>query len=652
MRRPTALLTLLATMLTLAPAPARADFEKVEGAAIIQLTVDARDLPRNLLTSEMTITAPDGIDALAFPLWIPGNHAPSGPVQNIAGIEVFGCDGEPVSWTRSMENPERIDLDLPEDCTRIRVKMRYIASQPSVISGSSDSYGRPNFGGINWNTVVLYPIGPEGDEYTHQNTKVTPQLTVLADPPSERWDASTSLRRATIRIKPPYGRHIYPYATVSLAVLVDSPVILGEHLNTVELEPVSGAPHRFHAVASEPRFTELHDWFIDDLNEMHEQAVKIFGPFPRERFEYLVVLDDHVRFGIEHAESTYIGTKQRRLIDAQETDLKGGGGELTVIPHEYIHVWVGKLRAPEGMRNDAFHEARQTEGLWLYEGLTTYYTDVLAARAGMLTRAQYEDRLASTIVAYRQRAGRMWRPLTDTARAAGLLRDRGEFWIDYRRGQDYYREGALFWMEADAIIRAASGGEKSLDDFCKKFFDVPAKPAGRLATFSRADVIETLSELAPNTDWDAMVRERIEQPREDLSFDTLLEALGVDLVFANEPTELQKDDTGSTLRLRTSLGMDVDGKGNITHLTPNSPADTQSLAYGMRILSVDGFVFSTERLERAVENSPETGRIELIVAFGDRIEEKTIRYDGGMRWPRLEAEEGATDHIGDIISPR
>lgn len=647
MRRSTVILSLLATIFALVSSSARAEVELSEPKARIHLTVDARDLPRNLLTSEMTIIAEEGIDELAFPLWIPGNHAPSGPVQNIAGIEVFGCDGEPVKWTRSMENPERIDLDLPEDCTKITVKMRYIASQPSVISGSSDSYGRPNFGGINWNTVVLYPIGPEGDEYTHQNTKIIPSLIADTD-----WSASCSiplLEDESTRYEGPSPWQLSP---VTLAELVDSPVVLGEHLNTIDLEPVSGAPHRFHAVAAEPRYTELHDWFIEDLNTMHEQAVKIFGPFPRDRYDYLIVLDDHVRFGLEHAESTFIGTKQSRLIDAKKTDLKGGGGDLTVIPHEYIHVWVGKLRAPEGMRNNAFHEARQTEGLWLYEGLTTYYTDVLAARAGMLTRAEYEDRLASTIVAYRQRAGRMWRPLTDTARAAGLLRDRGEYWIDYRRGQDYYREGALFWMEADAIIREASGGEQSLDDFCKQFFDVPALPVGRIATFTRSDVIETLTGLVPNTDWDAMVRERIEEPREDLSFDTLLEALGVDLVFTDEPTALQKAETGSTLNLRTSLGMDVDDKGNITHLTPGSPADRHSFSYGMRILAVDGFVYSKDRLKRAIENTPETGKIELIVAFGERIREKTIVYDGGMRWPRLQAVEGATDMIGAIIAPR
>jgi len=477
----------------------------------------------------MTITGKQGIAALSFVLWVPGNHAPSGPVQNIAEIKITDCDGNDVLWTRDIHHTERINLEMPDGCDTVRVEMLYIASQPSVISGSSDSYGRPNFGAINWNTVLLYPIGPKGDEYTHQNTVVTPGI--LSD---ASWEQSTF------------------HASLPLAQLVDSPLILGEHLTTTELNDVNGKPHSFHAVASEERFTKPHDWFIEKLNAMTEQATKIFGPFPRDRYDFLIVLDDHVRFGLEHGQSTFVGTKQKRLVDAKETKIKGGGGDLTVIPHEYIHVWCGKLRAPEGMITPTFHDDGDTELLWVYEGLTTYYTDTLAARAGLLSRDEYEYELALSIIAYEQRAGRLWRPLVDTARAARHLRDRGKYWIDYRRGQDYYVEGALFWMEADVIIRANSNGEKSLDDFCKAFFDVPVKPVGDVETYTRTDVVRMLAEIEPSTDWDAMIRERIEQPRVSLDFDSLLAKLGVELTYESEPTALQKDaDSEEGINLRT-----------------------------------------------------------------------------------------------------
>lgn len=636
---------LLATLATLFLASTAA---AQDPAAQIGLTVDATDLPRNLLHSRMVITAEQGIAALAFPLWIPGNHAPSGPVQNIAEITITTPDGEPIAWQRDIENPERINLK--GEHARVNIEMTYIASQPSVISGSSDSYGFPNFSAINFNTCVLYPIGPEGDEYTHQNTRLVTNVTM-----PDGWTIACSMPRMMVNKKwsTPEDPNSEMFDFLSLATVIDSPAILGQHLASTELAPVNGAPHTLHAVASEARFTKPHDWFVEKLNAMHEQAVKVFGPFPRDRYDYLIVLDDHVRFGLEHGESTFIGTKQKRLIDAKETETKGGGGDLTVIPHEYVHVWVGKLRAPEGMRTDTFHDERDTELLWVYEGLTSYYDNVVATRAGLLTRDEYVHALTDTIVAYQQRAGRAWRPLADTARAAGMLRDRGKFWIDYRRGQDYYAEGSLFWMEADAIIRGNSSGGKSLDDFCKLFFDVPVQPIGDEATFTRSDVVRTLSEIDPSTDWDAMIRERIEQPREDLSFDTLLRALGLDLVYTDEPTELQKEDAKSdTLNLRTSLGMDVNKAGHITHLTPGSPADEHKLAYGMRILAVDGFVFDKERLSTAVKNSPETGAIELTVAFGDRIETRTIAYNAGPRYPRLEQRDDTATHLQAIITAR
>ena len=644
MRRMSVLLSLCLLVLSAASARASDLLEKAE--ATIHLTVDAKELPRNLLRSKMSITGKKGIAALAFPLWIPGNHAPSGPVQNIAEIKVTDKHGVPISWQRDIEHPERIVLEGTHES--VSIEMTYIASQPSVISGSSDSYGKPNFGAINFNTCVLYPIGPKGDEYTHQNTMV--ELTLSGNRVFR--DAAVSLRGVALDAKP--SSLLVRYDAVTLAELIDSPAILGQHLTSTELAPVNGAPHTFHAVASEERFTKPHDWFVEKLDAMHEQAVKIFGPFPRDRYDYLIVLDDHVRFGLEHGQSTFIGTKQKRLVDAKETELKGGGGDLTVIPHEYVHVWVGKLRAPEGMRTNTFHEDRDTEMLWVYEGLTTYYTDVLAARAGFLTRAEYEHRLVSNIIAYEQRAGRAWRPLADTARAAGMLRDRGKYWIDYRRGQDYYVEGALFWMEADAIIRGKTSGGKSLDDFCLAFFDVPVRPIGDEATFTRTDVVRTLTDIEPSTDWDAMIRERIEEPRDVLDFGSLLSKLGVDLVYEDEPTAMQKDaaKSGSTLRLRTSLGMDVNKEGYITHLTPGSPADEHKLAYGMRLLAVDGFVFDTDRLKEAVKNSAESGSIELVVAHGDRIETRVLTYNGGPRYPRLVQRDDTATHLQAIISAR
>ena len=86
--------------------------------------------------------------------------------------------------------------------------------------------------------------------------------------------------------------------------------------------------------------------------------------------------------------------------------------------------------------------------------------------------------LTSTIGSLSHREGRRWRSLEDTGVASHLLRGGSPNWNELRREQDYYFEGALIWLEADAIIRERSQGKQSLDDFCRKFLGGnPPRPA-------------------------------------------------------------------------------------------------------------------------------------------------------------------------------
>src|SRR5439155_5582443 len=118
------------------------------------------------------------------------------------------------------------------------------------------------------------------------------------------------------------------------------------------------------------------------------------------------------------------------------------------------------------------------ELLWVYEGLTTFLGNVLAARSGLFTGAQYRELLALSAAGLERRHGRQWRPLHDTAVAAQTLYGgaRGGEWSYERRSTDFYDEGALIWLEADALIRRESGGSRSLDDFCRRFHGPPSGP--------------------------------------------------------------------------------------------------------------------------------------------------------------------------------
>ncbi|MDX2114578.1 MAG: hypothetical protein SFZ24_03010 [Planctomycetota bacterium] len=640
-----------------------------DGAGTIEMTleVDVTDLPRNLARSSLTLEVPGGkagpLD-LFFVVWTPGNHTPSGPIENLVELRISDCRGRPLRWDRDPTQVERITIDVPEGCATISASLAYIAGQPNNNSRSTDTYGRPNMGVLNWNTVLLYPGG-----VSNQEVRVSPSLALPAE-----WTYATSLQARTDaperfgalrELTPGAATNFVSFETVPLAELVDSPVIMGRHVRhhrlNVSSDP-SFPPHTFHLAAADPSLTVLPGWMTAKIEEMCRQTCLLFAPaggpprFPRERFEFLITLDDGISAGVEHAESTFIADPARTYADLAQSEFKGGGRHITVVPHEYFHVWCGKLRAPDGLVRADFHTPVRTELLWVYEGLTSYYDSILAARSGMMTFEEYKQEVLDAAVTLEQRTGRLWRSVEDTARAARFLRQRGLYWYDKRRGQEYYGEGAKFWMEADAIIRRASGGARSLDDFCRVFFDVPARPVGDQATFTRGDVVEALRGLEPGTDWDGLIRDRIESPADSLDMGPLLERVGYRIEYHAEPTAAQRaldeGESGGEVRLRTSLGMRVSKDAEVIDIVPGGPADTARLAYGMKVLAVNGWAYSAARLREAVRSSTETKSVELLVSFGDRVEPRVIAYDGGPRIPRLVRTEGAPDLLAEVVRPR
>lgn len=604
--------------------------------ADMRLVADLRESHRKIMRS--TITLPDvdsGELVLWYPLFIPGNHAPSGPIQNIAEFRVRDAQGRAIEWNRDPSEAARIVIDVSrESAGDLTIETAYLASQPWHMSRSSDSYGFSNFGAVNWNTLVWYPD-------------------------------DTDLRDFTVDVEvllPEGHRHAWSLGGtevdgVQFMELVDSPIIFGRHLNSYELPaPEEGYPaHFIHLVSEEPQNAELPDWMVGPLAELTRQGRFVFGDFPRDEFHYLTMVDSSLSFGIEHGESTFISARTTAFSEADEPDeYDAGMNHLGVIPHEYIHAWCGKLFAPEGLVRENYHDPVDSSLLWVYEGLTSYYDDVLSARSGMTTPEQYRQRVLSAIERYENQPGRAWRPVIDTARDVVSVRRSSPAGNELRRGADYYGEAALFWMEADAIIRRGSNGRRSLDDFCKAFFDVRVQPVGDQETYDRDDVVRALRRVHAGQDWDELIRARIEKPVEDLSMQYLIDLLGQERAFSAQPTELQErsDRSASGVNLRYAAGFAVNGDGVVTRVVEGSLAEEAGLAAGDRIMAVGERVFSRSALldaVRATEDAP--GDLELMVSQAERVERLVVRSDGGRRFVSLAPKEGEQDLISAISKP-
>jgi predicted metalloprotease with PDZ domain len=428
----------------------------------LQIEVDARDLPRRLLHARIVVPCQPGKLGLWYPKWIPGTHAPSGAIQDVAGLRVETPEGKPVPWRRNDIDVYRVECDVPDGVREIVARLDVICNGPAVEASGHLSYGNNSVGMINWSTCLLYPDGPSCDQIRAHLSLRLPR----------DWRFATALATESPRdaqVPKPAGEAPVAFKTVTVTDLVDNPLIAGEHLRAIPLNTGPYPPAFLDLVSESPSALRIGPNVVDMYSRMVREAGALFGACHYPDFHFLVTCSDDLGYhGLEHLACSINGVHERDLLD----DSKRKGWVANLIPHEYVHSWCGKFRRPAGMCTPDFQTPLKTRLLWVYEGLTEYLGEVLMVRAGLVDSKDYRETLAATIGSLSHNEGRRWRPLEDTAAASHLLRGHSPNWNELRRGQDYYSEGALVWLEADAIIRELSAGKKSVDEFCRKLVGV------------------------------------------------------------------------------------------------------------------------------------------------------------------------------------
>ena len=601
-------------------------------APVLRMEVNATEISRLLLHSRVEIPCEDGSLTVWYPKWIPGVHAPGGPVQNLGGLFFESPKGERLDWRRDQEELYRFECDLPGGATRAVVLIDYICNQPSVNSVGVDSYGNPLIGIINWNTCLVYPEGPK-------NTEIHVDLRVKIP---EGWRFGTALpveKREDGWIQ---------FKTATLQEVIDSPLICGEHFRTIELAVEEFPPHFLHLVSESPTAIEIEDEFIEKFRLLVQEAKALFGVSHYPEYHFLVVLSDRLRnMGLEHLASSLNGVGERAFIE--EKDRKGWTAYL--LPHEFVHSWCGKYRRPAAMCTNDYHTTKKTELLWVYEGLTQYLGEVLTVRSGFLTLEEYRDRFTQKLGNLMRQKGREWRSLSDTAVSGYLLRGGSPHWSPLTRGQDYYSEGLLFWLEVDSIIRRETDGRKNLDDFCAKFFG-RSESEGDVVPYGGQDVLDALNEVFPYN-WENLIEERIRRPMENLSLDFVGFA-GYRLAYDAEPSKYQKEHQkdGKFIAASDSLGLDFHEDGRISYIVPDTIADRAGLAPEMKVMGVNGRKFSRQRIEDALADSVSKRKVELLVLEGDCIRTITLDYADGPKYLKMVQDGKKRDLLSDILSPR
>lgn len=626
---PTARVSLIALLLTAAAALAAPPRP-------MELAVDATDAPRGVFHSRLVIPAAPGPLTLAYPKWVQGEHAPSGPVMQVAGFTV-SANGKTLPWRRDPLEMFLVKVEVPAGAREVEVTLDYL-SPPEDINGLG--YGEtPNATAhlliVDWHDLLVYPLGADAREI--------PVRATLRLPAGWKYDTALAAEKGA-------GRDgALAFAATSLYTLIDSPVLAGEIFQTLDLGPPE-APVHLSMAADRRSSLAMPEERLAAYRRVPAEAMALFGARHYREYHWLLALSDVLDHnGLEHHESSDDRAPADMFSDEAELVRQG-----TLLPHEYIHSWNGKYRRPAGLATRDPQQPLDTELLWVYEGLTRYLGDfLLTSRSGIRTPEMTRDYIAWVAAnADHNRPGRKWRPLADTAVAAQILSGLPTPWTAERRTLDYYDESGLIWLEADTILRQKSGGTKSLDDFCHAFHG-GASTAPAVVPYTADDVYATLGKIVPY-DWKGFFTERVYavQPRAPLGG---IAGAGWKLVYTDQPNAYQK------LRARSSklvdesfsLGIWVKEDGTVADVVTGSPAWDGGLGPGMKIVAVDGRAWDSEVLPEEVKAAKgASAPIEIVVQQGDVLKTFRVNYHEGERYPHLERDAAKPDLLGAILAPK
>jgi predicted metalloprotease with PDZ domain len=292
--------------------------------------------------------------------------------------------------------------------------------------------------------------------------------------------------------------------------------------------------------------------------------------------------------------------------------------------------------------------------LWVYEGMTQYWGEVLTARSGELTQEQSRDSLANVAAYLDHWPGRTWRPLQDTATAAQILYGASHAWESWRRSVDYYDEMILVWLEADTIIRKQTNGAKSLDDFAKLFLGGKSGPP-MVVKYDFPEIVNGLNQIAPY-DWATFLRTRLDKTGDHAPLGGI-ENSGWRLVYTDQESEYLKArerDRKNTVEWY-SIGIDLESKeskGKIIDTVKGMAAENAGIAPGMTVVAVNGREYSADALRAAIRAAKGTSEpIELLIENGEFYKTYKVDYHEGLKYPHLERDASKPDLLSDILRP-
>jgi predicted metalloprotease with PDZ domain len=593
------------------------------------IELDARKAPVGLAYSHMTIPVAPGPFTIDYPQWIPGEHGPTGPLNNMSELRIT-ANGRPLAWHRDQVDMYAFHVDVPQGVRTIDVDLTVLLNGP--VSGTMATR---NILVGNWNRYLLYQRNVDDTQYFVKASIIMPH----------GWDYASALplvSRSGDRVD---------FGTVALETLVDSPTDMGRYVKHITTWSGQGATAYLDLFADAPEDLKVSDFVIDAYRRLVPEAIALYGGRHWNVYHAELTLSDAVGFqGIEHHQSSDDRARDDFMTNPAE---QTAGGDL--IPHEFSHSWNGKYRRPFDLQQPNFNEPHpeHTELLWQYEGMNQYVGDLLSFRSGIRDPKDYPDYLAALYSALAYEPGRNTTPIVDLTTGAPYYYccAAGVYPSIRRTAGDFYTEGELMWLDVDTIIRQESHGKKSLDDYTKLFAGGVSSP--KVVTYTRENIEQYLNEVVPY-DWHSFFQKYVYSIAPQPPTDEIARA-GYKLVFNDRPNKFVGGRLAPMHPVFSwyDVGTELTKDGDVVDVREDSPAWQAGLAPGMRVVAVNDRDFTPDLWAEAITDAKGSKTpIELRVKAGGWYSRIALDYHGGLKYPHLERSPGTADMLSAIMHPR
>lgn len=533
----------------------------------ISYTVSMSKPWTHLLEVEMRIrwsAMPQDLD-LKMPVWTPGSYLVREYSRHVQDFAAKDAAGNTLAWEKTSKNTWRIKgAKGREVVATYRVYSNELTVRTNELNDEHAFW--------NNSALLFFPAG---------QLKAPSKIKVI---PYGNWKVATGLRRVPGEAN--------TFTAPDYDILYDSPFQVSDFKE--KTFQVAGRPHRI-VVTGEGNY-DL-DQMAEDTAKIGEAGIAIFGELPID--DYLIILNLRGRGGLEHLNSTALQWNRFGFQPRSQYI-----NYLRLVAHEYFHLWNVKRIRPDVLGPFDYENENYTKLLWVAEGTTAYYEDVLLRRAGLITPEENLEAKASMIGDLQNRPGRFQTSLEESSFDA---------WIKYYRQDEnsvnnqisYYDKGEIVNMLLDIEIRNASGHQRSLDTVMRTLYEDFYK---RGRNFTPAD-FQRACEAAAGRSLNDFFTKYI-SGRDEIQYNSILQGVGLRLqagLPANRPAYI-----GANLA-------ETDGRLIVRSVPAGTPAHEQGLNFNDQIVAIDGHRASNSFLQSYIGERKPGDKVRMTIFRHDRL---------------------------------